>query len=1332
MAARFALIFFVMVPALIAGSGPLYPDVTILSSDANSITLEVRPRFGADRIVTAASNAIYRVPTFTFESASPDNRPGREDLRVRVVPLAVPSYVGNTVSVIASDMENIASYPLAPVSSIGSFGEEGTVERVYEKGRSSLSGFQPANVAWFGPVSTVKGVRMGNLFLAPFQFDAATSALRRYSRIVVRIDYGTPQPAVANSGDDNWARTALLNYSALSSWNSTSRPARSAPINSVLSSGTWVKVEVAEDGLYKLDAAYLRSIGIDPVGKSITDINVFGGDGRALPENLNIARPSDVPQVAVDYVDRNSNGTFDADDMVIFYGQGVNGWTYDPVQKQFNHYGNPYLVSNFYFVTTGTSAAPRVMASVNVAPQSSALRTVRGRAVFDEDKFNFDQSGQEWVSAPINPGESRTVSTKLTGYVPGTSISYQYQLYARSTDNTTMSIEETGLSLGLAEFFPIDFASYLGYASEVRGSATVVPSLADQRSMVKFKYNTSNSASTAFIGWLRIFYRQQLTASGDQLSFVGPDSSALVTFDVDGFTRNDISVYEVSSVNAVRKIQYQLQQPSGTLLMSDSAAAGKVRRYMLCTADQFKTPRSAVRIPNSNLHALTGAEFVIITHSDFKNEALRLKKHKESLPGKRRISTVVVDVDTIFNEFGQGMADPTAMRDFLRYAMTQWTVKPKYLLLFGDASYDYRNILRIDRNWVPTYQTAEVNVQISSYAIEDYFTYLDPADQTSVSLAAGRLTPRTNADAAWIVDKIINYETALPPGPWKNLVTLVADDLWTPGNTNESDHVLQTETMATMSVAYGMDIRRIYMEEYPTVFASTGRRKPTVRADILDAVNGTGTVMMNYVGHGNPKVWAHENVLTQDDVRNQFVNGNKLIFIVAATCDWGRFDEAGESSSAEDVVFNRSGGAIGVLSANRAVFSAENALTNQRFYEYMLNANPVQRLGDAYMLMKNSMVGFFYLENKQKYFLLGDPTMTLAVPSGSVTVDSIATLAGAKADTLHALEKIVVKATIRDTANAVASSFSGRAILTVNDAQFTKTIPTVLGLTYEQNGSVIYTGQATVTNGNVSASFIVPKDISYTNRNGRISLYFWNNETDGRGYSKNFVVGGTSANAPKDSVGPEITIYFDDPSFRSGDLVSENPVLYVALKDSNGINSSSQSIGHRMEAWIDGSAKSIDLTGYYLGKTDSYKEGEAKYALTGLAPGNHSIAVRAWDVYNNSSMTDARFMVASSASLSIEQLFNFPNPVSTRTAFTFQHNQSLPIDVTIRIYTVAGRLIQTIERQGIQDRFVKIDWDRTDKDGSEVGNGLYFYKVNARTIDGRFSSEAIGKMAVIR
>jgi hypothetical protein len=624
----------------------------------------------------------------------------------------------------------------------------------------------------------------------------------------------------------------------------------------------------------------------------------------------------------------------------------------------------------------------------------------------------------------------------------------------------------------------------------------------------------------------------------------------------------------------------------------------------------------------------------------------------------------------------------------------------------------------------------ESNDKITSYSNEDFFACLDPNDPTNVSIAHGRLTPRSAEQAGLLVDKITQYEAKPNRGTWKNVITIVADDLRA-DDRDEPDHTIQAEALA-LNTPKDFEVKRIFSEIYPVVYVSAGRRRPDVRQAIIDNVN-RGTLILNYTGHGNPKVWAHESILTLDDVRSQFTNNDKLTFIVAATCDWGRFDEAGEPSSAEEVIMNTKGGAIGVLSATRAVYSTENAETNQKFYSKLFSNASSIRLGDAYFLAKNELGSdFFSLINKQKYFLLCDPTLRLGVPDGTCIIDSLLSESSSTvADTIRALEKITIKASVRDSANAVDVSYNGTAVINVHDADVKKTVAS-FGMEYNENGGIIYKGEATVRNGVVNASFIVPKDISYENKSGRLSVYFSNIQSDGRGYTKNFYVGGTNKNFQPDSAGPVMQIFLDNANFRSGDVVNEHPILIVSLKDSSGINSSANSIGHRLEAWIDGSSKSIDLTESYKGDVDSYQQGRAEYQFSELSQGSHSIKVRAWDVYNNSSSAELYFVVASGSGLSIQQLYNFPNPVSTTTAFTFLHNQLSPIDVTIHIYSVTGRRIHTIERFGIGDRFVKIDWNRHDTDGDEIGNGIYFYKVIAKTIDGQFTSEAIGKLAIVR
>ena len=1325
-----------------ADAASLYPDITVLSSDEQGITFEFRPRFLPEEKISAESGE-FLLPRFEYGFNPINSATGSEDIRARVITTALPGIKGNSLSIIASDFETISNFSIAPVPEVRMADDMDPIQKKYKPRFSLGQNYYPQNIALLKNVAVVKGIVTGEIVVTPFQYQASTKTLRKYSRIVLRIDYGAKENIFSDSKNDQWAQSVLLNYPIAKKWMRQKTIKKTAAADSRFSTGTWYKVEVAEDGMYKIDASYLRSLGIVPSElNSIRDVKVFGSDGKKIPEIFFAPRPADLPQVAVYYADQNGNSKFDDDDYLLFYGQGVTGWNYNNSSREFTHYTNCYTNSNYYFIGIGIDAPEKIMDSIALSGAPSGTPPIdwtTAMIFFDEEKFNFNQSGQNWVSAPLNSGETKVITNRLHGRISGTSITYKFRLYSRADVKSTFTVREWDADLGgtrnlraMNKKLELDYSAAI-FAVEDTGRYIFLPnSLPENRSNLKFTYNAPGyTEATGYIDWVELIYQRGLAIDADEhdeLLFNSPDSFGIVEYKISNFSTSLLQVFDVSTVTSVRKMRYRTIDVTGTIFFQDSLPSGTIKKYWVGTPAAYRSPKSFVKIPNSNLRGYPGAEFIIVTHNEFKNEAQRLKKHKESLPVP--ISTVVVDVDTIYNEFGIGMPDPSAVRDFLKYAFDNWAVKPGYVLFFGDASYDYKSILGNDKSWVPTFETEESNSKINSYSNEDFFSYISSFN--TVSIAHGRLCPRSASDAAFLVDRIINYETNQTAGLWKNTITVVGDDvLTTEPHSYEPEHTQQADNLASLPSLKAYEVKKIYIGEYATLFTSGGsRRKPDARLAIINQVNN-GTVLINYTGHGNPKVWAHEYILTIDDVKTQFTNSDKLTFVVAATCDWGRFDEAGAQSSAEEILVNKKGGAIGVFSATRAVYSGPNFEINEKFYHDLFDPATPLPLGDVVLETKKLNSD---LVNKQKYFLLGDPTLTLAIPKMQLAVDSInAKSTTAIADTikLRSLEKTVIEAAVKNSDGLPNTDYNGTALVTVYDSDRLHPYTEMPG-SFTENGAVIYRGENTISQGKLKATFIVPKDISYENKSGRISIYFSNDSIDGRGYTTNFIVGGTNSQAGSDSIGPILSIFFNTPSFQPGDVVTENPTLIVDLNDSSGINSSGSAIGHRVEAWIDDSPKSIDLTDYYKGKTDSYQEGTVEYTLTNISTGRHTIKVRAWDVYNNSAIAESYFVVASGDGLSIQNVYNFPNPFYRTTAFTFQHNQSNPIDVTIKVYSVTGRLIHTIERYGINEPFVTIPWDRRDKDGDEVGNGIYLYKVIAKTIDGKYSSEALGKLAIVR
>ena len=382
----------------------------------------------------------------------------------------------------------------------------------------------------------------------------------------------------------------------------------------------------------------------------------------------------------------------------------------------------------------------------------------------------------------------------------------------------------------------------------------------------------------------------------------------------------------------------------------------------------------------------------------------------------------------------------------------------------------------------------------------------------------------------------------------------------------------------------------------------------------------------------------------------QFFNASTLTFFVAATCDWGRFDNVASQSSAEEAIVNPNGGAIGVITPDREVYSSDNFNLNLVLYQNLFPTDPFSltpRLGDASMLTKNSPQSGS-LENNQKYHLLADPTMRLAIPHLVMQIDSIngKPVTISAFDTLQALSKVTVTASIRDNNGVIQNINSDPALVTIFDerrqirhmtAKFTLVSPS---LCREQR----FIEETTLSIMEGSQRLLLSLDISYSNKQGKVSVYFSGNGTDGNGYTDRVIIGGTSAVVANETQGPTVKIYLDTRSFRSGDLVAENPMMIVDLTDSVGINDAGSGVGHGLEAWLDGSSTGIDLTDFYTGARDNYQAGTIEYQFTGLAPGQHTLAVRAWDAYNNSSTSQVAFSVASSTSLALENSVHIPAP----------------------------------------------------------------------------------------
>ena len=1342
--ALFAVVFPLAVHVH-AADAPVFvlhdPEVATRVLGGNTLRIEYRPSSVRFDTVLVEGKAYLRIAFAEAVHPSPVAGAGTPDVPWRHIPLAFPTRGTNEVRVIAADYEEMRGVSVLPVPTLKT--RDGFLEPAgYVERRDLPRGPFPESIAQLAAPSKVRSALIGGLRVWPVQYDPAARTLRKYSRIIIEVRFNGGQPEAVQTGDVTFLTNAVANPEMLQLWHTTIAPMRkTAATPGVLATGDWYRLTVSEEGIYKIDAAYLAAAGISTGSIDPRTIKIYGNGGKELPENVLVSRPSDLVENAI-YVEGEADGQMGSGDYVLFYGRGARGLTYDPASRSVQHYIHHYSDVNYYWLTVGGARGKRMVSQPSLTTSPDVVVERFSDAIsIEEEKINILSSGKDWLGQSLNgPSSSFTYVNVLPGLVANDVIRYRYSLVAHDETTPQFTVRDGGVTLG-TYVLPTSY-DYLFATGGVWGSVGT-SSLANGTSQLNVAFSSPSAASEGWIDWIEIVYPRNLWGVNNYLRFRSPDTTAVAEFRLQLFSAMPM-IFNVTDDANVRL----LSGVSGSYMFRDSLKRGSVTEYCAAGSASWKTPSAVQKMANQDLHGYSaGADFIIVTSSEFRTAADRLKTFREQ-PSGGGLKTTVVDVGQIYNEFSGGVPDVSAIRDFLKFAYDTWVPQPRFVLFFGGASYDYKGILGSKSTYVPTWQSPESRNDVNSYATDDFFTAFGSG--MIPSLVGGRISSRTLAEANTVVDKIIRYEDQSTRDSWKTRMLYIGDDAWTPEGGDvgdQTEHSDDAETLSTPSYTPDeIEKKKIYIAEYPTVFTSQGRRKPGAAQDIIDDIN-QGVLMLNYSGHGNPKVWAHESIFEVTTSIPQLVNADRLSIFFLATCNFSQFDDPKNYTGSELLMNKPDGGASGVISAARKVYANANAALNQGTYRRLFGRDAygrvvVERPATALFLYKASG---FNGDNDQKFFYMGDPTMRLAYPRGFASIDSIngqpmdsvGGVARTSPIALKALSRVTVVGTVRDAANTPDTTFQGTLSLLVNDVSRERTIVNFypgFNWQYLASGGTLHKGENSVSSGKFRASFIVPKDISYadTAGRGRLMAYLTHADGDAAGFTSAIRISGTDSTATADHEGPTIHIALDSRNFRAGDVVSENPTLIVDLRDSSGINTSTAGIGHRIEGWINNSVQSRDLTQSYASKLDDFREGTVQTQLTGLPLGRNSIRVRAWDSYNNSATAETYFEVATSDQLSIADLFNYPNPFADETQFTFRHNQQGALDVEIKVYTIAGRLIQTLRTTSTGDMMVRVPWDGRDRDGDRIANGVYLYKVTVRTLDGRFTSEALGKLSIVR
>ncbi len=1110
---------------------------------------------------------------------------------------------------------------------------------------------------------------------------------------------------------------------------------------SVLASGNWYKLSVPAEGIYKVDATFLASLGITGLVPS-TQIRVFAGGNGMLPERPGEARIDDLEEVAIEVQD-GGDGQLSGADYFLFYADGPHKWLKDSANRRFRHQQNSYSDKAFYFITIG-GTGKRIRSQVAAPFATASITTFDERYFHERDTVNFLSSGREWFGEEFSslPGRalSRNFALPLTDLVAGQA-TIVTSVAARSVNvGSSFSISLNNSIVQQVTVPAISTGQYESFARQAEQSSGVL--LTGTTASVSFSYSPGSFNSQGWLNWFEVFCRRSLALPpGKQLSFR------------DWTTVGNTAVEFALSVPEATAQVWDVTNPFEPVKMAATVSRTALRfsneairlREYVAFSSFFPIPKNEGRVAVQNLHATTERDYLIVTAPQFLPQAQQLALFHQQ---RANLQPVVVTTEQVFNEFSGGIPDPSAIRDFAklyfdRYRST-WANKGRHLLLFGKGSFDYKDRIANNTNLVPVWESPASVEPLSTYTSDDYFGFLEDAEDINATLMAnsldigiGRIPARNSEEAKAFVEKLLAYHQPAAFGPWRTNLDFVADD------EDQNLHLQDAEVISGTAAATApvFNPRKIYLDAFQQESGSAGGRYPSANA-LINSNIYNGTLLWNYSGHGGPQRLAEEVVIDQSIV-NSWNNQNRLPLFITATCDFAAYDNPLVASLGEDLLVRPKTGAIALMTTSRLVFANSNRILNNSYMKVALEKGPsgrYQTLGEAIQASKNETYNTSGdIVNNRKFSLLGDPAMTLAFPALQVTATrSNNRDLAAGSDTLGATQLTVLEGEVQNNAGVLQSDFNGTVYLSMFDKERRVT---TLGneassppTSFTDQNAVLFRGKASATGGKFSFRFRLPRDINFQFGAGKISLYAEDGTRDGAGASRNIIIGGIAHGGLADNQGPEIRGFLNDERFVNGSITNSSPVLILQLSDSSGINTGGQGIDHDIVATLDNNnSQYFILNNFYETELDNYQKGKVRFQLPPLAPGQHTLKIKAWDVVNNSNEYILNFTVINNEQLRLERVLNYPNPFTTNTSFWFEHNYpGVDLESRVEIFTVSGKQIKTL-RQTINNpgnRSMELVWDGKDEWGQKIGRGVYLYRLSVKAANGK-TARQWGKLAVL-
>ncbi len=1147
--------------------------------------------------------------------------------------------------------------------------------------------------------------------------------------------------------NDNGIYKKVNSFTISYTYETQNQGGRSIPLsNSVLANGSWYKFKIEKTGIHRIDKSFLNDLGMNTDGIDPRTLRIYGHGGKSLPFENSLNTEYDLPENAIQVVGE-ADGSFDNGDFILFYGVSTIG--YDE-QNKTNI--NPYSDDTYYYITAGGTNGRRVQPMVEPSGSGIVINRFDDYKFHEVDEITPAKVGRRWFGNRFDIESEQSYEFMFPNIISGSKMSVDIKLAAASEVPTSMAVTINGTSIDPIEFIKINDPKLL----DSRDFVGEIPAAGETVTIDLAYNNAGNPSSIGYIDYIRIGAQRQLTGTEGQMAFRFNDAA----------TQTGVGEYQLAGAAQFSQVWDVTNKESISAKVNENNAGvfsfkafmGEVREYVAVNPNDYFTPVKGPQtiVGNQDIKGtifndasgnFQDIDFLIITAPFLIQPALRLAAHRKEVDG---INVKVVTTDKIYEEFSSGRQDITAIRNFVKYVYDNATSpakRLKYVCMFGDASVDYKDRISNNNNIVPIYHKYESQSTFSSYMSDEYYVMMDPDDGTmeftdKSDIATGRILADEVGLANILVSKIIDYASKASYGNWRNNFVLISDDADT-----RSDYRLQEELDELGDeISFEkqfINVKKIHSDAFQQQTSAGGDRYPEVN-DAIDNAIEVGALVVNYFGHGGEDGLAQEFIYTKGQAQD-LRNPDRYSCVITVTCEFTKFDDPQRITAGELTYWNSQGGAVAMITTTRSITVGTGVDYNKKLASELFGYGTDNILppAEALRIARNDITS----SDKYVVFYIGDPSMHLAFPKQKVKLTTLNDIPIAQAtDTLKALSKVKIGGEIVDSAGNIQSNYNGilegkvydknvqRQTLGNDGTTDVNGVPLIFN--FITLGEILFNGQATVSNGKFEFEFVVPRDVQIPVGKGRVSFYAQkNNELeDHTGVNLNLMIGGLNENAPEDNQGPLISLFMNDESFVSGGITNDAPILIAKLEDENGINTAS-GIGHDIIAILDGDeANPIVLNEYYQAEVDDYTKGETIYRLRDLEEGLHTLTLRAWDVYNNSSTMDIQFIVAGNDSLEITRVLNYPNPFVNYTEFWFNHNRPFePLEVQVQVFTVTGKVVWTKNQIINTDGFLSRDiiWDGRDDFGDKIGKGVYIYKITVKSTLTDHQIEKFEKLVIL-